>query len=83
MIIAKGGDLAASAFLLSQQEQVLGINRIEELTDTQAAVFQISLADLTRLTKLDFGKLTDGDTKKAARKPRKLERLEDMQLAGL
>jgi len=83
MVVANGAQLAVSAFLLSQQEQVFAISRIEELTATQAAVFQVSLADITALTKLDFGSLASADTKEAARGPRRLERLEDIRITGL
>lgn len=86
MVVARDGELAASAFLLSQQDQIMDIDRIhesaifEKLTAAQARVFQISIADLTELTKLNFGKLAHADTKEAARrKPRLIESLEDIR----
>ena len=68
MAVAKGGKLAASAYLLSQQDQVLGIDRIEEsallekLSEAEARVFQISIADLAKISGLDFGALAAADT---------------------
>ncbi len=87
MVIERGGKLAASAFLLSQQDQVLGIDRIQEeavfekLTAAQAKVFQISIQDLAKFTGLDFGKLAEVDTKEAARaaKPRPIESLNEIR----
>jgi endonuclease G len=88
MVTEQGGRLAATAFLLSQQDQILGIDRIHEretferLNAAQAKVFQISLGDLSMLTKLDFRNLVDFDTKEAFgdRGPRLLEGLEDIRL---
>lgn len=82
MVIEQNGRLAASAFLLSQQDLVLGINRIEEkLTHAEAKMFQISIADLTKFTKLNFGKLGQADTKEAVRKtkPLRIESLSDVR----
>jgi endonuclease G len=83
VVTVVGGRLAAAAFVLSQQDQILEIDRIEEkLSEKQARVFQVSIADLARFTKLNFGKLNKSDTKEAARKakPRKLERLDDIRI---
>ena len=88
VVFAAGNKLKASAFLLSQQDQVLGIDRIhesdllEKLTAAEAKVFQISIADLARFTRLDFGKLATVDTREsaAAAGPRLLESLEDIRL---
>lgn len=82
MVIEDEGKLTAAAFLLSQQDQILAIVRIEEkLTDAEAKLFQISIADLTKFTKLDFGPLAQADTKEAARRsrPRRIESLEDIR----
>lgn len=49
MVVAENGKLAASAFLVSQQDQILSIDRIEEaevfekLTASQPRVFQIPI----------------------------------------
>jgi endonuclease G len=87
MVVVRAGKLAASAFLLSQQDQILGIDRIhesavfEKLSEAEAQVFQISIDDLIKFTKLDFGKLAQVDTKEATmRKPRRIESLEDIRL---
>jgi len=87
MVIVRAGKLVASAFLLSQQDQILDIDRIQEsailekLTEAEAKVFQISIADLAKLTKLGFGKLSQVDTKEAAGlKPRRIESFEDVRI---
>ena len=87
MTIVRDGKLVASAFLLSQQDQILEIDRIhesailEKLTKAEAKVFQISIADLAKFTKLDFGKLAQADTEEAtARRPRELKALEDVRI---
>lgn len=87
MVIERGGTLAASAFLLSQQDQILDIDRIhesaifEKLTEAQARVFQISMADLAALTGLKFGKLAQADTKEGAvLRPRLIEALEEIRI---
>lgn len=87
MVIARDGKLAASAFLLSQQDQILDIDRIhesaifEKLTAAQAQVFQISIAELAKFTTLNFGKLAQADTKEAARsKVRLIESLDDIRI---
>lgn len=90
MVLASDGKLQASAFLLSQQDQVLGIDRVresdllEKLTSAEAKVFQISISDLARFTKLDFGKLAAVDTNEAISStgPRLLESLEDVQIGS-
>ena len=83
MILAESGKLQASAFLLSQQDQVLGIDRIhesallEKLTAAEALVFQISIADLAKFTKLNFGKLAAADTRNLA--PKLIESFADIR----
>lgn len=68
MVLAKGAKLAASAYLLSQQDHVLGIDRIQEsdllekLSEAEARLFQISMAELAKLSGLDFGSLAAADT---------------------
>jgi endonuclease G len=75
--------LNASAFLMTQQDQILGIDRIQEeergLTAEQARVFQISMADLAKFTKLNFGKLAQADTHEAAAGPREILSFEDIR----
>jgi endonuclease G len=86
MVIVRDGKLAAAAFLLSQQDQILEIDRIhesailEKLSKAEAKVFQISVADLARFTNLDFGKLAQADTSEAAGvRVRELQALEDVR----
>lgn len=86
-VIARGGKLVASAFLLSQQDQIMDIDRIhesailEKLTEAEAKVFQISIGDLSKLTKLGFGKLAQADTKEAAGlRPRLIETFEEIRI---
>jgi endonuclease G len=68
MVVVRSGKLAASAYLLSQQDLVLGIDRIQEsdslekLSEAQARAFQISIPDLAIISGLDFGALAAADT---------------------
>ena len=87
LVISQSGSLAASAFLLSQQDQILDIDRIhesailEKLTQAEAKVFQISIADLAKFTRLGFGKLAQADTMEATdRRPRLLTSLDDVRI---
>ena len=82
MVVAQDGELAATAFLLSQQDQLLQIDRIQEaMTEEDAKVFQVSIGDLARLTKLDFGALAKADTKEASvAGGRLIEVIEDIRL---
>jgi endonuclease G, mitochondrial len=77
----------ATAFVLSQQDQILSIDRIheiavlEKLTEAEAKVFQVSISDLAKLTKLKFGKLAEVDTKEALQtRPRRLRSFEDIRI---
>jgi endonuclease G, mitochondrial len=87
MVLRQGQRLFATAFLLSQQDQILSIDRIhelavmEKLTEAEAKVFQISIGDLAKLTKLKFGDLVSVDTKEALQtKPRRLHSFEDIRI---
>ena len=87
MIVKQDQSLMATAFVLSQQDQILSIDRIhelavfEKLTDAEAKVFQVSIADLAKLTKLKFGTLAQFDTKETIQpKPRRLMSFEDIRL---
>ena len=88
ILITKGDDgLKAAAFLMSQRKLILDIDRIKEadilerFTDEDVKVFQVSIADLTRLTKLDFGKLTAADTHEATSVgPRLIESFSDIRI---
>ena len=71
---------------MSQRELILGIDRIhesavfEKLTQAQVQVFQISISDLARFTKLDFGKLAQVDTHEATSAgPRLIESYEQIR----
>lgn len=88
-ILVTGSDdgLKAAAFLMSQRDLVMGIARIQEtdglekLSETDVKVFQVSIADLTKLTKLDFGNLDSADTHEAtAVGPRKIETFDDIRI---
>lgn len=79
--------LKAAAFLMSQRKQILEIDRIQEadmlerLSEEDVSVFQISIADLTKLTKLDFGNLGDADSHEATSVgPRRIESYEDIRI---
>ena len=82
MVVEQDGELAATAFLLSQQDQLSKIDRIEEaMTEEDTKVFQVSIADLAKLTKLDFGSIAKADTKEAATAGgRLIEVIEDIRL---
>lgn len=70
-VVVRNGALAASAFVLSQRDQILAIDRIHDtvifqaLSDAEAKVFQVSIADLEKFTGLNFGKLRQADTHEA------------------
>jgi endonuclease G len=88
-ILITGGDdgLKAAAFLMSQRDLVMDIDRIQEadmlekLSEADVKVFQVSIADLTKLTKLDFGNLDAADTHEAtAVGPRLIESFDDIRI---
>lgn len=79
--------LKAAAFLMSQRKQVMEIDQIQEadllerMSEEDVSVFQVSIADLTKLTKLDFGNLTDADSHEATSVgPRRIESYEDIRI---
>ena len=79
--------LKAAAFLMSQRKQVIEIDRIQEagllerMSEEDVSVFQVSIADLTKLTKLDFGNLADADSHEATSVgPRRIESYEDIRI---
>jgi endonuclease G len=88
ILITKGDDgLKAMAFLMSQRNLILGIDRIKEadilekFSDEDVSVFQVSIADLTRLTQLDFGNLAAADTHEATSVgPRRIESFDDIRV---
>jgi endonuclease G len=72
---------------MSQRDLVMGIDRIQEadllekLSEADVKVFQVSIADLTKLTKLDFGNLADADAHEATSVgPRRIETFNDIRL---
>jgi endonuclease G len=73
---------------MSQRNLIMGIDRIKEEADMlekfskeDVSVFQVSIGDLTRLTKLDFGPLAGADTHEAtAVGPRKIESYDDIRI---
>lgn len=87
MVVRENQRLVASAFVLSQQDQVLGIDRIheasvqEKLTAAEAKVFQVSIGDLAALTGLRFGGLSKVDAKEVIQtKPRRLRSLQEIRI---
>jgi endonuclease G len=88
ILITKGDDgLKAMAFLMSQRKLIMNIDRIQEadmlekLSAEDVRVFQVSIADLTKLTKLDFGNLTDADAHEATSVgPRVIETFNDIRI---
>jgi len=83
--------LGLAAFLMSQ-EDLLAASRIaglkplpeERLSDAEARLYQVSLADIETLTALDFGSLSTADTKThelaGVPGPRPVENLSDIQI---
>jgi endonuclease G, mitochondrial len=88
ILITKGdGGLKAMAFLMSQRNLIMDIDRIQEadmlerLSEADVRVFQVSIEDLTKLTKLDFGNLADADAHEATSVgPRRIETFEDIRI---
>jgi endonuclease G len=89
ILITRDDDgLKAAAFLMSQRNLIMGIDRIkdeadmlEKFSQEDVSVFQVSIADLTKLTKLDFGPLADADTHEATSVgPRKIESYDDIRI---
>jgi len=62
-------DLAVAAFLMSQEEFLLTMDRLkgmpalkeEKLTEAEARLYQVRVADIAQLTGLDFGVLQQHD----------------------
>jgi endonuclease G len=88
ILITKGDSgLKAAAFLMSQRNLILGIDRIQEadilekFSEEDVRVFQVSMADVTKLTKLDFGNLADADSHEATSVgPRLIESFTDIRI---
>ncbi|WP_407154561.1 DNA/RNA non-specific endonuclease [Bradyrhizobium sp. STM 3557] len=88
LITRDDDELKAAAFLMSQRNLIMGIDRIkdeadilEKFSQEDVSVFQVSIADLTRLTKLDFGPLAAVDTHEATSVgPRKIEGYDDIRI---
>ena len=58
------GELAASAFLLSQESLLSEEEALRPMDDDRAESFQVTVAQLSKLTGLDFGPLKAADTKR-------------------
>jgi endonuclease G, mitochondrial len=85
ILITKGnGGLKAAAFLVSQRNLIMDIDRIKDAEALSAArlrLFQVSIASLARLTKLDFGPLADVDAHEATSMgPRIIESYDDIRI---
>ena len=87
LITKRSNNLAAAAFIISQRNLVMEIDRIheaeifEKLTAAQAHVFQVPIASLAKLTRLDFGNLGQVDTHEAtAVGPRLIESYDDIRI---
>jgi endonuclease G, mitochondrial len=88
ILITRGEDsLKAVAFLMSQRNLIMDIDRLKEadiferFSAEDVSVFQVSIADLTKLTKLDFGNLADADTHEATSVgPRRIETYNDIRI---
>jgi endonuclease G len=54
---------------------------LEKFSEEDVRVFQVSMADLTKLTKLDFGNLADADSHEATSVgPRLIESFDDIRI---
>jgi endonuclease G len=63
-----------------QIDRIHEADLIEALSNAQVRVFQLSIADLTKLTRLDFGNLGQADTHEAtSRGPRLIESYDDIR----
>ena len=88
ILIVKGnGGLKAAAFIVSQRNLIMGIDRIQEadmfekLSAEQVTMFQVSIADLSKLTDLDFGNLGQADGHEATSVgPRMIESYDDIRI---
>ena len=86
LVTARSGKLTAAAFIMSQRDLIRKIDGMEEadifqFSDAQIRVYQVAVSDLTKLTKLDFGKLAQADTHEAtAAGPRLIESLDDIRV---
>ena len=87
LVTVRSGKLQAAAFVMSQRDQILEIDRIQEadifekLSEAEVQVYQVSIGDLTKLTRLDFGPLGQADTHEAtAAGPRRIESFTDIRL---
>ncbi|WP_291843755.1 DNA/RNA non-specific endonuclease [Bradyrhizobium sp.] len=85
ILVSKHNDrLKAAAFIVSQRHLVMDIDRIrdaEKLSAEDVRVFQVSITDLAKLTRLDFGKLLQADSLEAtAAGPRLIETFDDIRI---
>src|SRR5262249_10152127 len=68
LITKDGGQLKAAAFMISQRNLIMGIDRIQDAEALSAArlrMFQVSIPNVAKLTGLDFGPLGQADTHEA------------------
>lgn len=61
---AQDGELAASAFLLSQASLLTEEEALRPMDDDRAESYQVTIAQLSRITGLDFGPLKAADTRR-------------------
>lgn len=85
ILVSRGDDrLKAAAFIVSQRNLIMDIDRIqdaEKLSAEDVQVFQIPILDLAKLTKLDFGHLAQADSHEAtAAGPRLIESYDDIRI---
>ena len=85
ILVSKGDNrLKAAAFIVSQRNLIMDIDRIqdaEKLSAEDVKVFQVPIVDLAKLTKLDFGNLEQADSHEAtAVGPRLIETYDDIRI---
>lgn len=84
----KRGKLSSAAFLMSQEDflvdttRLRGMPRLEALSEPEARLYQVRIADVERLTAITFGKVGNWEVElaEAARvgRPRRVRALEDL-----
>ena len=87
LITKRSGSLKAAAFIVSQRNLIMEIDRIQEvdilekLSAAQVRLFQVAVTDLAKLTKLDFGSLGTADAHEATSiGPRLIESYDDIRI---
>lgn len=83
-MVKEGGNLSATAYLLSQEELIKGLELVPETFSYGAyKTYQVTVRRVEELTRLSFGALADADPlalQEAAAAPKEIERPEEILL---